>query len=159
MEKSVVSPKFRRARIKMIKETTCTMTCFFHFHWMASRTFAVLPNNKTKSNWFLFSHTLWLLRLYRVFKLNVCFVCFRLRNMDHLSPPPSPPTNSSAESKLLNYPKIMNGLDKLHVTMSPSSLIQRANLNTALKLNRGKYLRQRSNYSRPENVEVLTSLA
>lgn len=59
--------------------------------------------------------------------------------MDHLSPPPSPPTNSSAESKLLNYPKIMNGLDKLHVTMSPSSLIQRANLNTALKLNRGKY--------------------
>lgn len=61
------------------------------------------------------------------------------QNMDHLSPPPSPTTNSTTESKLLNYPKIMNGLDKLHVTMSPSSLIQRANLNTALKLNRGKW--------------------
>lgn len=72
--------------------------------------------------------------------------------MDHLSPPPSPPTNSSAESKLLNYPKIMNGLDKLHVTMSPSSLIQRANLNTALKLNRGKYFPR---HYPPQKKEVL----
>lgn len=56
--------------------------------------------------------------------------------MAHLSPPPSPPITSS---KLLNYPNIMNGLDKLYASMTPSSILQRANLNTALRqnLNRG----------------------
>lgn len=60
--------------------------------------------------------------------------------MDHLSPPPSPPNNSTVASNLLNYPNIMSDLDKLHVTMSPTTLLQRANLNTALrnKFNRGK---------------------
>lgn len=57
--------------------------------------------------------------------------------MAHLSPPPSPPITTS--SKLLNVPTIMNGLDKLYASMSSSSIIQRANLNTALRqnLNRG----------------------
>lgn len=62
--------------------------------------------------------------------------------MDHnLSPPPSPPNSVAvvAASKLLNHSNLMNGLDKLNVTMSPSSIIQRANLNTVLrnKINRG----------------------
>lgn len=58
--------------------------------------------------------------------------------MAHLSPPPSPPsTLPSVTSKLLNYPNIMNGLDKLN-PLATSAL--RANLNTALqnKLSQGK---------------------
>lgn len=59
--------------------------------------------------------------------------------MAHLSPPPSPPnTLPSVTSKLLNYPNIMNGLDKLNFPLASSAL--RANLNTALqnKLSQGK---------------------
>lgn len=59
--------------------------------------------------------------------------------MAHLSPPPSPPnTLPSVTSKLLNYPNIMNGLDKLNFPLDSSAL--RANLNTALqnKLSQGK---------------------
>lgn len=59
--------------------------------------------------------------------------------MAHLSPPPSP-SNSlpSVTSKLLNYPNIMNGLDKLNFPLATSAF--RANLNTALqnKLSQGK---------------------
>lgn len=57
--------------------------------------------------------------------------------MAHLSPPPSPPMNTVP--KLLPFSNIMDGLDRLQDAMSPQSIIQRANLNTALrhKLNRG----------------------
>ncbi|XP_031622678.1 zinc finger protein sens isoform X2 [Contarinia nasturtii] len=52
--------------------------------------------------------------------------------MAHLSPPPSPPnTLPSVTSKLLNYPNIMNGLEKLNFPLATSAL--RANLNTALQ--------------------------
>lgn len=59
--------------------------------------------------------------------------------MAHLSPPPSPPNSlPSVTSKLLNYPNIMNGLDKLNFPLATSAF--RANLNTALqnKLSQGK---------------------
>lgn len=60
--------------------------------------------------------------------------------MAHLSPPPSPPNTlpASVTSKLLNYPNIMNGLEKLNFPLATSAL--RANLNTALqnKFNQGK---------------------
>lgn len=58
--------------------------------------------------------------------------------MAHLSPPPSPPNTLPVTSKLLNYPNIMNGLDKLNFPLTTSAL--RANLNTALqnKFNEGK---------------------
>lgn len=59
--------------------------------------------------------------------------------MAHLSPPPSPPnTLPAVTSKLLNYPNIMNGLDKLNFPLATSTF--RANLNSALqnKLNHGK---------------------
>ncbi|XP_055313646.1 zinc finger protein sens-like isoform X2 [Sitodiplosis mosellana] len=53
--------------------------------------------------------------------------------MAHLSPPPSPPsTLPSVASKLLNYPNIMNGLDKLNFPLAQASAL-RANLNTALQ--------------------------
>lgn len=61
--------------------------------------------------------------------------------MAHLSPPPSPPsTLPSVTSKLLNYPNIMNGLDKLNFPLAQASAL-RANLNTALqnKLSQGKF--------------------
>lgn len=61
--------------------------------------------------------------------------------MAHLSPPPSPPSSLPAVTpKLLNYPNIMNGLDKLNFPLNSPAL--RANLNTALqnKLNQGKSL-------------------
>lgn len=60
--------------------------------------------------------------------------------MAHLSPPPSPPNTlpAAVTSKLLNYPNIMNGLERLNFPLATSAL--RANLNTALqnKFNQGK---------------------
>lgn len=57
--------------------------------------------------------------------------------MAHLSPPPSPP--STLPAKLLNYPNIMNGLDKLGFPLTQSAL--RANINSALqnKISQGKH--------------------
>lgn len=77
---------------------------------------------------------------YFELKLEI-FLSFADQKMAHLSPPPSPPMNNVPKLPL-PFSNIMDGLDRLQAAMSPQSIIQRANLNSALrhKLNRGLFL-------------------
>lgn len=94
---------------------------------------------KTESHYFAFNWVICKTNIHLNITYSWTFLLFNWQVMAHLSPPPSPPsTLPSVASKLLNYPNIMNGLDKLNFPLASSAL--RANLNTALqnKLSQGK---------------------